>query len=62
MLWDEDVDGLLNRAELPSLARCVGFDGPAEEFGPEYEQLCSQYGRSPEAGVPEAAIMALLDG
>lgn len=58
---DKDGDGHLKKAEMRDLAGLVGFDGSDEEWAEEYEKLCSEHGIDPHAGVPESAVMALLD-
>jgi len=60
-LWDRDGDGALKKSELLQLARATGFDGTDQEWDVEYPDMCAEKGCMPETGLPEEAVMALLD-
>lgn len=59
--WDEDRDGFLKQEEMLLVARCVGFDGPDEEWASEYAKVCKEHDCQPSEGMSFKAIMSLLD-
>eukprot|EP00411_Alexandrium_monilatum_P109656 CAMPEP_0175689468 /NCGR_PEP_ID=MMETSP0097-20121207/29399_1 /TAXON_ID=311494 /ORGANISM="Alexandrium monilatum, Strain CCMP3105" /LENGTH=655 /DNA_ID=CAMNT_0016996491 /DNA_START=20 /DNA_END=1987 /DNA_ORIENTATION=+ len=58
---DVDGDGFLCKREMKTFAGYVGFDGTEEEWDQEYRKLCADFGAQPSIGMPQAALLQLLD-
>lgn len=58
---DADTDGFLNREEMLVFATLTGFDGTEIQWRNAYNVLCSECDADPLVGIPEAAMMSLMD-
>jgi len=61
VMWDKDGDGFLNGPESFAVAKCTGWDESLEEWLKEYPFVCQEHSCSPDKGLSETAVMAMLE-